>query len=343
MLLCELLNTDELEAMIDQGYIRKNAHPTLPYDIYNYTPKTQYDQHWTYETETCRGLIVDRVSDRVISRPFRKFHNAGPVLPDLPCRVFDKADGSLGVGFRDPDGVWAVATRGSFTSDQAVHATAALKGRLMSGRENVTFLFEIIYPANRIVVDYKGLDDLILLAVIDNETGLDVELGDEWSGPCVSEYDPKVLLSSDLVSGFDAEGYVCLYKDGTRLKVKHADYVAKHYVMTNMSSYVVYESLNPANNTFDQLLETAPDELHMWIRSVEAEMTSKVRSDVAFIMEAYETVIGLSSRKEQAAILNGSVAQPYVFLMLDNRWEKFQAMLWKESKPVLTYPFSELL
>ncbi|MDX2149564.1 MAG: hypothetical protein SFV54_02440, partial [Bryobacteraceae bacterium] len=32
-------------------------------------------------------------------------------------------------------------------------------------------MFEILYPEHRIVVDYGGLEDRVLLDVIDNETG----------------------------------------------------------------------------------------------------------------------------------------------------------------------------
>ena len=34
-----------------------------------------------------------------------------------------------------------------------------------------TYLFEIIYPENRIVVDYGDYKGLVLIDVIDNETG----------------------------------------------------------------------------------------------------------------------------------------------------------------------------
>ena len=41
---------------------------------------------------------------------------------DAPVEVTDKMDGSLGILYRRPDGVCAIATRGSFASDQALEA-----------------------------------------------------------------------------------------------------------------------------------------------------------------------------------------------------------------------------
>ena len=95
-------------------------------------------------------------------------------IPQLPFEVFEKLDGSLGILY------WLnnlpyIATRGSFESEQARHATEILHGRYQhtfsSMDTNKTYLFEIIYPENRIVVDYGEMDDLILLTVIDNQTG----------------------------------------------------------------------------------------------------------------------------------------------------------------------------
>lgn len=61
-----------------------------------------------------------------VLRPLPKFLNhdqpEAPVIAlDEPVVVTDKADGSLGIIYPTPDGP-AVATRGSFASDQALHA-----------------------------------------------------------------------------------------------------------------------------------------------------------------------------------------------------------------------------
>src|SRR3954469_17993310 len=161
-----------LADMVGGGYIRTQNHPSLPLLIHNYTEKAQYENVWNAATLACRGLVVSR-DGRVLARPFAKFFNHGqPGAPELdldgPVAVTDKADGSLGVLFPTPDG-WAVATRGSFDSEQARHATKVWRSRYAGSfqpPEGLTLLFEIIYPGNRIVLDYGDLDDLVLLGAV---------------------------------------------------------------------------------------------------------------------------------------------------------------------------------
>src|SRR6185369_15422771 len=130
------------------------------------------------------------------ARPFAKFFNHGqPGAPGIdltePVAVSDKADGSLGILYPDGAG-WAVATRGSFASDQARHATALLATRYpdFTPPPGLTVLFEIIYPANRIVLDYQGLDDLVLLGAVDIATGRSFgpEAVPDWPGPVVETF-----------------------------------------------------------------------------------------------------------------------------------------------------------
>src|SRR5205085_2436932 len=105
------------------GHVRGQRHPDRPYVIYNYTEACQYAGAWTPVTLACRGLIVAESTGAVLARPYPKFFNhdqahAPALRLDAPAAVTDKADGSLGILYRDGDTL-AVATRGSFASDQA--------------------------------------------------------------------------------------------------------------------------------------------------------------------------------------------------------------------------------
>lgn len=50
---------------------------------------------------------------------------------------------------------------------------------------------EIIYPENRIVLDYAGLDDLVLLGAVEIATGRSFgpEAVADWPGPVVETFD----------------------------------------------------------------------------------------------------------------------------------------------------------
>ena len=183
-----------LDQMLAGGYIRAKKHPTEPYTIYNYAEKTAYEKMWNPATLQCRGLIVDD-NGTIVARPFPKFFNLGEPsaveAPTKPFRAFEKHDGSLAVAFRRLDGTVDIATRGSFESEQAIHATALLHRKYpnFDPQPGCTYLFEIIYPTNRIVVSYGGQDDLILLEVLDNDTGLQaIDLAwNAYTGPWVEE------------------------------------------------------------------------------------------------------------------------------------------------------------
>jgi RNA ligase len=175
--LTDILDTAALAAAVSAGNVRLQRHPQRPYVIYNYTEACQYAGAWTRVTLACRGLIVDESTGRVLARPWPKFFNhnephAPALAADAPVVVTDKADGSLGVLYRDGDEV-AVATRGSFASEQALHATRVLRERYPDfvPPAGLTVLVEIIYPGNRIVLDYGGLDDLVLLGAVETATG----------------------------------------------------------------------------------------------------------------------------------------------------------------------------
>jgi RNA ligase len=130
----DLLSLVELQTMIDEGRIKKQVHPKIPISIYNYTAAAQYRNVWSQSERVCRGLIVEDHTGIVIARGPEKFFNYGQtgapeVSLDTKVRVTYKEDGSLGIGWTY-DGHYGIATRGSFTSEQAVHATAKITAHM---------------------------------------------------------------------------------------------------------------------------------------------------------------------------------------------------------------------
>ncbi len=151
-----------LNSYVERGLVLANRHKSLQLTIYNYSRTCQYDSAWDEVTLQCRGLIMDD-SGEIVARGFNKFFNyeeaagAGqiPIKGDY-VYVQEKMDGSLGILFHYAD-EWHMATRGSFHSEQAVEGLRILKEKynnLLAFERSVSYLCEIIYPANRIVVDY---------------------------------------------------------------------------------------------------------------------------------------------------------------------------------------------
>ena len=281
----ELIDDVVLSAAIDQGLVSVRGEGGLR--ILNYTPRATYSRSWNAATLLCRGLIVDG-EDRVLARPFPKFFNpdepdAPPVFKGLPMVVTEKLDGSLGIAYHDPDGDIRIATRGSLTSRQAVEATAIWRNNYREVRfdENLTPLFEIIYPANRVVVDYGDMRDLVLLAAIDIRSGADVALGRiDWPGPVADSHRVRSLreLLDHVAASEEAarEGYVVRFDSGpdrphVRFKLKFPEYVVAHRFVTGLTSLRVWEVV-AVSDTLERGLDirTAAARLRMDPETVEA-------------------------------------------------------------------------
>ena len=117
----------------------------------------------------------------------------------------------------------------------------------------MTPLFEIIYPENRIVVDYGDTRDLVLLAVIDHATGADLPLNTfDWPGPTVTtqKFDTFTALTDHVTEQHNEteEGYVVRFGaeaggvPNLRLKLKFPGYVAAHRIATGLNSVTVWEA-----------------------------------------------------------------------------------------------------
>jgi RNA ligase len=298
----EVFDVALLAAMLAEGYVRVQVHPELPLTIYNYTEQAAYEGVWNEVTLACRGLVVDLGTDEVLARPFRKFFNHGqpgcPVL-DLaaPAVVSDKVDGSLGVLYPVPSG-HAVATRGSFDSEQARHATGVWRQRYadrFTPPAGWTMLFEIVYPGNRIVCDYGDLDDLVLLGAVQVSTGRSVPaaeaLGFGWPGP-VAETFAYASLAEALTAAPrpNAEGLVVHLLDADeRVKLKQEDYIALHRIITGLNARTVWEYLI-TGAPLGELVAPLPDEFHPWVQAVAGDIAAAVDAEAGRLAEVYTTV-----------------------------------------------------
>jgi RNA ligase len=267
-----------LEKYYNDGLLYKQVHPTLPLTIWNYTEKVQFEDLWDEVTLMCRGLVTDDKGN-VVARPFRKFFNMeeGKHTSTDEFKVYEKMDGSLGIFF-NYEGEWVMATRGSFTSDQAVKGMEMLSNYdYHKLHKDFTYLFEIIYAENRIVCSYD-FEDVILLGMINTETGYEVDLYGEGVDVrlknLINNLGFKVVKKYDGINDYsvlkemikdDEEGFVVRFSNGDRMKVKGEEYLRLHKIMTNVSTTVVWEMLSEGQDVLE-LLKDVPDEFYKKIK-----------------------------------------------------------------------------
>lgn len=334
---------DTLRRLVEQNYLTMRAHPQTDLLIWNYTQRAQYDRYWTQETLLCRGLITRR-DGTIVARPFPKFFNLEEYQGALPIEDFEvteKMDGSLGILYWIGDAP-AIATRGSFESEQAVKGTKMLRGRYAAYPfdKRYTYLFEIIYPENRIVVDYGAMEDLILLAVIETATGNELSLNElgETPFPTVRRYDGVTDLAElRRIEEQNKEGFVVRFpSSGLRLKLKYAEYARLHRLLTQVNARTIWKCL-AIGAALDELLDRAPDEFYGWVRATEATLLSDYARIEGYSLEIAAGVRTLPTRKQQAEIVMTCRYPAVVFKLLNGK--PHAAAIWKLLRPAAERPF----
>ena len=333
----------EIEYMIQEGWVEVQKHQQRDLYIYNYTQKTQFEKYWNEITLQCRGLILDSEGE-IIARPFKKFFNieehSSEHIPQESFELYEKMDGSLGILYWVNDFPY-IATRGSFHSDQAVKANQMLNTTYSHVLKNLnkeyTYLFEIIYPENRIVVNYGDFEGLVLLGIIHPKTGIEMPLDVSLGFPVVKSYDALGGFEQIKKLNWDnKEGFVVRFNNGFRVKIKFEEYCRLHRILTNVSNKTNWETLKNGED-FNDILQKVPDEFYNWVRKTKEELENKFKEietrNLSLIRNDF------ISRREAADYYNQFEDKKLLFLMYDNK--NYQDYIWKKIRPTFFKPFKD--
>jgi RNA ligase len=355
---------EKLEKYHKDGLLMKQTHPTKDLYIWNYTPRVQYESLWDDVTMQCRGLITNSKGD-VISKPFGKFFNYEEVIDKnlIPwdseyAYIQDKMDGSLGILFFY-DGEWIMSTRGSFTSEQSIRGLEILKSKydLSKFMKEVTYLCEIIYPENRIVVNY-GCDNITFLSVTTPEIELNWYTARSiFHSSGIKEEDivesTMVTFNTDTFDTYkklntpNSEGFVVrFYPSNFRMKIKFEEYVRLHRILTNVSSRDIWEYLKE-DKSFDELLEKVPDEFNSWVKETVKDFVIRfenIEKEYKWIFNKIRNTYFESYQKEFNRAEFAELAKRYshpsiLFNMLDGK--DYKSIIWKILYPPYSKPFKK--
>lgn len=364
---------DVLKKYESDGLLYSQTHPTLPLTIWNYTEKVQYEGLWDDVTLQCRGLITEDTTGKVLIRPFKKFFNYEELIggkwkeSQIPTKgdyvyVQEKMDGSLGILF-NYEGEWVMATRGSFTSDQAIKGLEIVKSKyfLDSWLKEYAYLVEIIYPENRIVVNY-GDERVVFLSVVLNEGWRwnptdNTEL--HWTTAC-SIFAANRVKKEDIVkteqhfnfsdelykslkekNEINKEGFVLrFHPDNFRMKIKFEEYVRLHKIMTNLSTTSIWEVVSSGGN-IDDILKDVPDEFYTKIKLYVSTLNYGYyqywnqlgKTYDYFRYGKYGDVDTEPTKKEFAEHIKNHhpIAKSIMFAMWDGK--DYDKIIWKALKP----------
>lgn len=310
-----------LQAAVAAGTVNMSVNGNLA--LFNYSKDCQFNHSWDAFTILARGLILDTVAQRIVALCFPKFHNATEpegvkvVRFDAPFEAFTKLDGSLAVVYHY-NGDWHVATRGSFNSAQAAWAQDWLYSNKVRDALNpcVTYLMEIIYPENKIVIKYD-FSGLVLLSAYETATGRELDYHTELkpladnTGLRITELVPFASFAeaaeyAEKLPG-SQEGFVIRFCDtGDRVKIKGETYRCLHKMISNCTPLGIWE-LMCKNYDMESYKASMPEEFTEEISSIVQHFDSKCQETLARVVELYSRYAGCSDKELGLAVNTGEL------------------------------------
>lgn len=346
---------NKLNSYVEKGLLNRKVSPCGRLVLYDYTETCQFEKQWDEITLTHRGTVYELSTGKVVARAFPKFFNFSELSPEQQktrlnekyFSVYEKMDGSLGIVYFY-DGEWRVNTRGSFISDQAIKAKELLANIEPNLTDDLTYLVEIIYPENRIVVDYKGQSKLVYLGAIEVDTGLEVDF--ESYGEPFSELATQYKFNSisDVVAKlktlpFNEEGYVVKFLDGNRAKFKGDEYVEMHRLISGLSPLTIWERME--NGVVSgEFLATIPEEFRPQYEEIAQCLQSLHLTTKGKIAERFTSVVRETNlietpaddRRKQLGLYlkdNDHELNDYMFPVLLAKYDVLDKMIKKAIRP----------
>jgi len=319
---------------VEEG--RVNANSVGDLTLFKYTQETHIKDLWNDANRQARGIIF-RADGTIVARPFSKFFNLNErpetELKNLPwsegVEVYEKLDGSCGTGYVHPNNrFWYLATPGSMESEQAAEGTRMLEDYAMWHMPlDCTPVFEIIYPENRIVVDYKGKRELVLLAIFEHN-------GEEWHPRRVDQMAelcgfrrPKrydIDLQCDIPFEDNHEGYVCRFGNGFRVKVKSPAYLRIHRILNHMTPKGVIDLIR--GKEYGVTIAQLPKEIAKDFDDVRAYVQGLYNEILTDTHNAHNSLLKAlgdnAARKDKALWIQQNVPNSlcgFVFALLDDK------------------------
>jgi hypothetical protein len=346
----------ELNKYIELGYISVRPHPTLPLNVYKYSKtweidarsftksNAEYLKQWTPLMMRLRGLVLSHEYE-IISTPFRKFFNIQDhdyQYPQTPFIVYEKLDGSAIVLSRWDDKL-IINTLGSFESEQAIKAQELLfqqyAEHLPTIQEGFTYVFEIVYKQNQIVIRYDE-ERLVLLSVCDHHRSYDIQCHPWPHKPKLYPFqDLNHLITQLNTSPFNAEeGYVVFWPDeDVRIKFKFQEYMRIHKIRSQLSPKYIWELLSSGKDIEDLL--DLPDEFVIEVQQIKDKLLNDFRDiERKALHRVKEIIIHLPGGGDDRAIKKqfaSEVAQdpmaPLLFAIFNKK--QHSKVIWKMLEP----------
>jgi RNA ligase len=129
---------------------------------------------------------------------------------------------------------------------------------------------------NKIVVDYHGEEKLVLLAVRNTDTGREtpgvLDSAREWGFDVIDEINSTLDELKNEIKRDDfinKEGFVVVYENGFRVKMKYAEYFRLHKIICNVNEKFVWEFMSQGKPLE---ITNIPDETFQFIKDTQKSL-----------------------------------------------------------------------
>lgn len=352
------IDISKLKKYVDNDLITIKSHDDFDMNLLLYTYHVKEQNAWDLYTSSSRGLVIDSFGN-ILARPFQKFPNLKNLynyIESNDFEIFEKLDGSLGILFYAYER-WFVTTKGSFNSEQAKFGYEFLYDKLGYFDKNNTYLFEIIYPENEIIIDYRGMTDVVLLGVINTKTGIELTYDEmilDYSG--IVTIVNKIILTNVSLNDLknlnleNHEGFVVKYPNNYRIKVKFERYDVLHRIFKFIGHRTILNALQMkedidkliSSKVPNELLSKAPIEFHNWVNKIKSKYLLRyyqIKNDLydtyhdVYKKLKYNDELPEWKRKEFAIYVKHLKHSSLLFKIYDNKINDNQIwdMIWEEN------------
>ncbi len=322
----------ELDKAVDEGWLSRSKHKTLPLSIYCYSNNTQYEGHWTDITKFARGVVVDN-NGNVVTCVTPKFFNWGERNAPHPPKfkdylAFEKVDGSM-LNLTTYEGKLLGTTKASFDNEYIDFGMRYVLDNKCIGPHMSTensYMTEVVLPREldgmRRAVEHEP--GVYFLGATHTETRKDLNptmFYGLWEGPFPQMYKNSIdelLQDSNNMEG--TEGWVIRYSNGMRFKIKTVWYLRLFRLISNLDNNVKDQIL--AGMSLDEILLDVPEELTEEIKTLWSSIMELVYDTEAQAVKTYHRIMHSkkpSNRKAFAQEVSKDPLKPYLFKLLDEK------------------------
>ena len=343
-LLCKFINEhpDTWRQELEEKKI--NIKEDGPFAIFSYDVFADFHDPIVQEA---RGIIIDIFKLNVLCWPFRKFGNYNESYADeidwSTARVQEKVDGSiikLWNNSRLRDRCWTFSTNNNIYANDSLYCqeTGGSFLDLIKSAENYskidfnsldtdyTYIFELVGPHNRVVVNYEK-PYLYHIGTRNNKTGVEVNIDIGIEKP--KEY-PLTTFDQCIAASFELnkdkyfvehEGFVVVDNNWHRIKIKSPDYLAVHRMIDNNSDtkkHFIDLIITDNDGEIEKTLEDFPKykTYYLFYKYKLAELVYEVGEFMEYTKHLYEEYS--FERKAVAMQIKDEKYKRFGFMALDN-------------------------